>query len=53
MRVRVRTVSKEERGTLRVKVRARTAHKGGIRAGIVRKTVLRVLRVLWVYKRAL
>ena len=43
MRVRVGTVSKERRGTLRVKVRA----------GMVRKTVLRVLRALRVYKRAL
>ena len=50
MRVRVRTVSKERRGTLQVKVRARTVHKGGVRAGIVCKTVLRVLQV---YKRAL
>jgi hypothetical protein len=30
-----------------------TVHKGGVRAGMVRKTVLRVLRALRVYKRAL
>ena len=43
VRVRVGTVSKERRGTLRVQVRA----------GMVRKTVLRVLQALRVYKRAL
>ena len=36
-----------------MKVRAGIVHKGGVRASIVRKTILRVLRVLRVYKRAL
>ena len=48
--------SKTGGGGFQVRVRVRTVSKGGVRAGMVRKTflqVLRVLRVLWVYRRAL
>jgi hypothetical protein len=43
VRVRLGTVCKEGSGTLRVMVRPMTVRKGGVRAGMVRKTVLRVL----------
>jgi len=43
VRVRLGTVCKEGSGTLWVIVRPITVLKGGVRAGIVRETVLRVL----------